>query len=449
MWTRRQFGRTALSLGAATLIPEWTPGAVAQDQSPAPRILVGGPNSLRAHAEARGLLYGTAVDPALLDVEGLAGGETSDRYTLLVATQADIVVADNAMKWASLRPTADKFDFSLADRMMLFAGQTGKKVRGHNLCWHEALPPWFKDAANKDNARQMLVAHIRTVAGRYQGQIHSWDVVNEAVNPDDNRPDGLRKSPWLDLVGPDYIELAFQTAAEADPQARLVYNDFGIELDTPDQAEKRGQVLLLVRRLKARGIPIHAVGVQSHLRADGPQPGPGLIAFVREVAKLGLDIYLTEMDVNTRNLNGDTDQQDAAVSQVYANYLGMALVEPNVPALLTWGITSAHCWLTSGIDPANQRPDGTPQRPLPFDDKLKPTIVFLALRAALDAARPAPPPVATPATTQPQGSTSQPTVVPTPNGPPPTTQEPPVRLYEPFPVKGSPTPAPSNPAPEH
>jgi len=117
--------------------------------------------------------------------------------------------------------------------------------------------------------------------------MHSWDVVNEAVEPADARPDGLRKSPWLDLIGPEYIELAFQTAAKADPQAKLTYNDYGIELDTQEHIVKRGQVLLLLRRLKARGVPLHAVGVQSHLQADGPQPGAGLLAFIREAASWG------------------------------------------------------------------------------------------------------------------------------------------------------------------
>ena len=440
--TRRQFGRTAFSLGGTALLPRWMRASPGEDQPATPKILVGGANSLRAHAEARGLLYGVAVDPALLDVEGLSAGETGDRYTLLVATQANIVVAENAMKWSALRPTADKFDFTQADRMMLFAGQTAKRVRGHNLCWHEALPAWFKDVATKDNARQMLAAHIRTVAGRYSGQIHSWDVVNEAVNPNDNRADGLRKSPWLDLVGPDYIEFAFKTAAEADPQAKLIYNDFGIELDTAEQSEKRAQVLLLVRRLKARGMPIHGVGVQSHLRADGPQPGQGLVSFIREIAKLGLDVYITEMDVNTHDLSGDPDQQDAAVALIYSNYLGMVLTEPNVPVLLNWGITGAHCWLNSGVDPANQRADGTPQRPLPFDEKLKATAVFVALRTVLDVAKPVA--AATPAAPQPDATSTQPAVATPPNTAPPA---PPVQLYEPFPVKGSPNPPHTTPPP--
>jgi len=185
---------------------------------------------------------------------------------------------------------------------MQFAGVAHQSVRGHNLCWHLGLPPWFKETATKENARKLLTEHIKTVAGRYRGRCTVGTLVNEALEPADQRPDGLRKSPWLELVGPDYIELAFRTASEADPQAKLTYNEFGIELDTPEQRQKRSQLLLLLRRLKARGVPLHAVGVQSHLQADGPQPGAGLQSFIREAAKMDLEVYITEMDVNTRNL---------------------------------------------------------------------------------------------------------------------------------------------------
>jgi endo-1,4-beta-xylanase len=345
---------------------------------------------LRAHAAARGLLYGAAVIPALLDVDGIAAGRATDGYTQLVAGQAGIVVAENAMKWKELRPAADTFDFSQADRLVRFAGIAGQRVRGHNLCWHEGLPDWFKTTATKDNARRLLTQHIEIVVGRYRGQIHSWDVVNEAVEPAEGRPDALRKTPWLELIGPDYLELAFQAAAAADPQAKLTYNDYGIELDTPEQEVKRGQVLLLLRRFKARGVPIHAVGVQSHLEADGPQPGAGLQEFIREAAKLDLEVYVTEMDVNTHRLAGGPELQDAAVAAVYRSYLDMVLAEPNVPVVLTWGITSAHSWINETDQPWARRKDGARQRPLPFDDDLKPTPAFLALRAALDDARPLP-----------------------------------------------------------
>jgi len=372
--TRRQFERSALAMGVAAVAPGWIKGLSRRGKSEAPEPGVDGPNSLRAHAASRGLLYGAAVIPSLLDVEGIAAGSSRDRYTQLVQAQAGILVAENAMKWAALRPSPDTFDFSQGDRLLRFADLAGQSVRGHNLCWHQGLPSWFKATATRDNARQLLVQHIQIVAGHFRGRLHSWDVVNEAVDPADDRPDGLRRSPWLELVGPP------------DPEARLTYNDYGIELDTPEQTAKRGQVLLLVRRLRARGVPIHAVGVQSHLQADGPQPGAGLLGFIRECARLGLEVLVTEMDVNTRGISGGPEAQDAAVAQVYRAYLGMVLAEPNVSSALTWGITSAHSWLNETREPWAHRPDGARQRPLPFDDDLKPTAAFWALRAAIDAA---------------------------------------------------------------
>ncbi len=416
-WTRRQVVRASLAAGAALAAPGWL--RVAQADSGVSNS-VAGPDSLRAHAATHGLLYGAAVNPALLDVEGLAAGGTTDGYTQLFAAQANILVAENAMKWAGLRPTVETFDFALADKLMRFAALAGQRVRGHNLCWHEGLPGWFKTTATKDNARKLLVEHIQTVAGRYRGQLHSWDVVNEAVHPKDGRADGLRKTPWLEMVGPDYIELAFQTAAAADPSAKLTYNDYDIELDTPDQSAKRGQVLLLLRRLKARAIPIHAVGLQSHLKAGGPQPGAGLQTFIRELAKMGLEVYVTEMDVNTRDLEGGAIVQDAAVARVYRDYFGLVLAEPNVPIALTWGLDGAHSWLNHSKEPWAKRSDGAPQRPLPFDDDLRPTPAFQSLRAAIDAARPLvqASPQATPAID-------------------------PGSLYKPFPVQGSP----KNPSP--
>jgi endo-1,4-beta-xylanase len=402
-------------------MPAWARAALQIDAST--RLGVSGSDSLRAHATARGLLYGAAVNPALLDVDGVVAGNTADGYTELVQGQTNILVAENAMKWAALRPTAQSFDFAPADRLMRFAALTGDRVRGHNLCWHEALPAWFAATANKDNARKLLVEHIQTVAGRYRGQVHSWDVVNEAVNPKDGRADGLRNSPWLELVGPDYVEVAFQTASSADPGAKLTYNEYGIELDTPEQTEKRGQVMVLLRRLKARGIPIHAVGVQSHLQADGAQPGAGLIEFVRQAGKMGLEVYVTEMDVNTRGVDGGPASQDGSVAAVYRNYLGMMLAEPNVSVALTWGITSAHSWLNESKQPWAKRPDGARQRPLPFDDDLRPTPAFAAIREAIDATRA---PAAAPGPASPVD----------PNG-----------LYKPFPVQGSPGSGPAVPVP--
>jgi endo-1,4-beta-xylanase len=412
--TRRQVSKAALGMAAAAGLPKWLRAAQnAMSQSGTNTV---GPDSLRAHAAAHGLLYGAAVVPELLDVDGFASGTTSDPYTRLVAEQANILVAENAMKWHRLRPTATTFDFTQADKLMRFAGLAGQRVRGHNLCWHESIPAWFKTTATKDNAKQLLVNHIQTVAGRYHGRIHSWDVVNEAVNPKDGRGDGLRKSPWMELLGPEYLEIAYTTAAQADPDAKLTYNEYGIELDTPEDTAKRAFVLMLLRRFKARGIPIHAVGIQSHLQANGPQPGAGLVAFIRETRAMGLEAYVTEMDVNTHKLQGGPELQDAAVAEVYKNYLGRVLAEPNVLAALTWGITSAHSWINQSKEPWSVRPDGARQRPLPFDDNLQPTPAFFALRNAIDTAKPlAAQPLAAPPAGKPQD------------------------LYKPFAVPGSPT----------
>lgn len=431
-WTRREFGRGALTAAALSALTAslnssagWALSKKKKEQPAAtpaaPKVT--GPDSLRAHAAARGLLYGAAVNPALLDVDGMAANGTTDGYTQLVGGQCGILVAENAMKWAALRPAADRYDFTLADKIMRFADLMGQRVRGHNLCWHEALPSWFAGTATRENARRLLTDHIQTVCAHFAGKIQSWDVVNEAVDPTGTRPDGLRVSPWLELMGPEYIELAFQTAAQADSAARLVYNDYGIELDTPEQAVKRGQVLLLVRRMKARGIPIHAVGVQSHIQASGPQPGEGLRTFIREVARLGLDVYITEMDVKTIAQPASPEEEDAAVAKVYADYLGMVLAEPNVPVALTWGLVNGQSWLNH----RSQNTANVPQRPLPFDDAMNPMPAFFALRTAIDRAH---------------ITVAQPAPAPPPRPGDPASDS---NLYKPFSVQGSPTAKPGVP----
>jgi endo-1,4-beta-xylanase len=332
---------------------------------------IGGPNSLRAHAEARGLLIGCAVVPEKLRDEV--------QYAKTVAEQENLLVAENAMKWRALRPAPDKYNFAPADSILAFAKAHKQQVRGHNLCWHQALPDWFHSVVTAENARQTLTEHIRTVAGHFAGKLHSWDVVNEAIEPKDGRPDGLRKSPWLELAGPGYIEIAFRAARQADPKALLTYNDYGIELDTPDQTIKREQVLELVRRLKKRLVPIDAVGVQSHLAAGGGTPGDGLRDFVRKLRSMDVQVFITELDISDHKLQGTIAERDAAVARLYGDYLQMMLAEPNVTAVLTWGITDKYTWLNH----EHARSDGQPQRPLPFDAEYRPTPAFYAMRNAL------------------------------------------------------------------
>lgn len=370
MQTRRKFLKKAGFTLAASSLPRIP---FAHNPSAGDLSDINGPRSLRAHAEARRLLVGCAVVPQRFQSE--------PEYASAIAEQSNIVVAENAMKWAALRPAPDRFDFQAADELLAFAHVHGQKVRGHNLCWHEALPAWFASTVNKDNARKFLTEHIQTVAGRYKGRIHSWDVVNEAIDVESGRPDGLRQTPWLELIGPDYLDLAYRTAHAADPNALLTYNDYAIETDTPQQVAKREQVMRLMRGFKNRGVPIDAVGVQSHLSATDRLPDAGLRYFVRELRGMNMQVFITEFDVNESKLQGSVEERDAIIAGIYKNYPAMMLAEPNVTALLTWGITDRYTWLNG---PKWRRPDGLPQRSLPLDAEYRPTAAFFSLRDAID-----------------------------------------------------------------
>ena len=386
--SRREFVGMAARLGAgaaaATVLPL---AAAGRADAAKPRRAAGagattegvtGDASLGAHGAAHGLLYGCAVNMNALGADAA--------YAALVREQARIVVAENAMKWGALRPSAEGFNFDQADAMVAFAEANRMKIRGHNLAWHQNNPKWLEATATKENARELLVAHIETVVGRYAGRMHSWDVVNEAIRVEDGRADGLRNSMWLRLIGEDYIELAYKTAREADPQALLTYNEYGIEPETREGEQKREAVIEMLRRMVARRVPVDAVGVQSHIAAavvageTGVQVGAGLMRFIGAVRELGLQVFVTEMDVNDRALGAEIAGRDAAVAAAYRQYLGLVLGDPAVKAVLTWGITDRYTWLGH----EEGRADGKLERPLPFDTEGKAKAAFFAAREAFD-----------------------------------------------------------------
>ena len=304
-------------------------------------------------------------------------------FTALLAEQANIVVPENEMKWAVIHPEPDRFDFTRGDASVSFAKEHGQKVRGHNLCWHEQLPKWFAGYASPQNAADLLRQHIAEVAGHYRGQIQSWDVVNEAINVDDGRPDGLRNSPWLKLVGPDYIVIAFRAARQADPRAILTYNDYGIEQDGPKFDAKRKAVLGMVTALLDQNAPVQAVGLQSHLKAGTkPMNWTALHAFMNAIEKLGLQIFVTELDVDDSDVPGNVNEHDAVVANVYGDYLRNVLQHKSVKAVLTWGLTDRDTWLNS----PGLRGNGPLRRPLPFDSDLKPKPAFYAILDAISGA---------------------------------------------------------------
>jgi len=381
MITRREWMKQAAGVTAVASMPGLMAKRILAKTSTDSGQTITGEGSLKAHASARGLLTGCAVSAELF--------RDDETFRNLLAEQYSILVPENCMKWNWLRPTAETYSFDDADRLVAFAETHGIKMRGHNFVWHEGLPRWFAGSVNKDNAEKFLVDYIRTVAGRYKGKIHSWDVVNEAIWIQDGRPDGLRAtSPWFEMLGPGYIDLAFRTARETDPSALLTYNDYGIEYDNDDEEKKRTAVLGLLRRMKQDKVPLDALGIQSHIHAGGKD---GFSKGVRELTKgaeaLGLQVFITEMDVKDDGIAiDDIAARDKIVADVYRRYLNTALDGPEVKAILTWGVTDKNTWLNNGTKFRKEHPDRL-QRPLPFDADYAPTPAFFAMRDSFDKAK--------------------------------------------------------------
>jgi endo-1,4-beta-xylanase len=333
---------------------------------------ISGTTSLQQRAEHKGIIYG--ADAGSLNLE------SKPDLAKLVKRECRMLVP-GFLKWDLLRPTPDRFDFAKGDWYVNFARKHQMLTRGHTLVWHESLPNWFRETVNRQNARQFLENHIQTVAGHYAGKMHSWDVVNEAIAVEDGLPNGLRKTPWLDFFGEDYIDLSFRLAAQADPKALLTYNDYGLEYDRPEDEAKRTAVLKLLERLKAKGTPIQAMGMQAHLYAGEYKFNPRkLRQFFRDVASLGLKIMITELDVTDRKLPADIRYRDRLVAATYEDYLSVALDEPAVIAVITWGLSDRYTWLSEFA----KRKDGKPVRVLPYDRYFQRKLAWNAIARAFD-----------------------------------------------------------------
>jgi endo-1,4-beta-xylanase len=353
---RRDFLRLSFGSLAASALPQQPP-------SPIP--------SLRKLALSKSLFFGTAVSDSQLH---------RPDFTPLLLDQCAILVPENQMKWTATHPVPDRFDFTQADFFATFAESNHLLMRGHNLCWHEHNPPWLDQTVTPRNASKIFTNHIRTVVSRYQGRIHSWDVVNEAIRPEHKNHHDLTTSIWLTNIGEDYIDLAFRTARDADPNALLTYNDFDIETDTHDQQQKREAVLALLHRMKNKGTPLDALGVQAHLRTEKGIPTfTQLPRFLNEIEKLGLQIFVTELDVDDQFLPADIPERDRQVADLYRSFLSTILPHRSVKLVLTWCLSDRESWLQH----FRPRKDGLPQRPLPFDADLNPKPAFFALRDAL------------------------------------------------------------------
>jgi endo-1,4-beta-xylanase len=314
------------------------------------------PASLKG-AYKNDFLIGTAINA------GQITGQDS-RGDAIVETQFSSITPENALKWESVHPQPDVYDFDLTDKYVAFGEKHHMFIVGHCLVWHSQVPEWvFHDDQGKLLNREALLKrmrdHIQTVVGRYKGRINSWDVVNEALDEDGS----LRPSPWLKIIGPDYIEKAFQYAHEADPQAQLTYNDYSLENEP-----KRKGVLALVAKLKSEGIPITSVGLQGHNSLDWPSLEDE-DATITALGKLGVKVVITELDIDVlprdpKMFSADVSlklQQDpkmnpytkglppAAQQELakrYAGLFGVYLKHRDTVSRVTfWGVTDADSWM--------------------------------------------------------------------------------------------------------
>lgn len=315
--------------------------------------------SLADLAAEAGILIGVAVEP---------GDMASDHeYNAVVAREFGIVTPENALKLGLIRKTPNRYVFGPADVTIDFAAQNGLQVRGHTLVWHEEVPSWLTIADfDTQETAALLEQHIKSLVGRYQGRIQYWDVLNEAIDWDGS----LRKTMWLAKLGPDYIDQVFRWAHEADPGAKLFYNDFNAE----GLGAKSDAVYELVKGMLERGVPIHGVGFQGHFNLEAPPVAAEVAANIERLAALGLEVQFTEVDV--RIDEPVTSEKLEEQAGIYWNMLNVCVEHPACTAFVTWGVTDKHSWIPEFLDGYDAG--------LLFDAEYQPKPAYWALRDVLE-----------------------------------------------------------------
>ena len=282
-------GTFLLAAGPA-LVAAQTPTATGGPTA-APAVDQHGPTIKDAYGKL--FLIGTAGD--------IPGNYSSDELRL-IKENFTVVTPENCMKPGPVHPEPDKWNFERPDALVKWCQENDIVVHGHTLVWHGQTGNWFFQDANKEVLTQRLKDHISTLVGRYKGKIRSWDVVNEAINDGGNaqtaETENLRRSNWQKIIGPDFLPLAFKFAHEADPNAKLFYNDYNIEAGA-----KHGSSMVLLKRLIKEGTPIYGVGIQGHW-TTGRVPFAEIDKAISDYASLGLKVSISELDLTIRGASG-------------------------------------------------------------------------------------------------------------------------------------------------
>lgn len=312
---------------------------------------------------------GVAITPRDLDGTNKA----------LILDQFNSVTAENAMKMAPIHPVENEYNWRNGDAIAGFARKNNLKMRGHCLVWYNQAPRWFfKDeqgnTVSKDLLLKRLKEHIHTVVNHYKKDIYAWDVVNEVIADDSTY---FRNSQFYKIAGEDFVEMAFRYAHEADPKARLFYNDYNTE-----QPKKRDKIYKMLKTLLARGVPIHGIGLQGHWSVSNPSRSE-LEKSIALFAGLGLDVQITELDVSVYDGNQGgqliqnaeqkakaeftPEMESRQVEQYKMIFEVLRKYRKNITGVTFWNLSDRYTWLDAR---------GRKNYPLLFDTELKPKKAF-------------------------------------------------------------------------
>lgn len=314
----------------------------------------------------------------------------------VVKEHFNAIVAENCMKSGRMQPTQGEFLFELADSFVEFGEANNMAIHGHTLIWHSQAPRWFfRDDAGNDVSREVLIQrmkdHIYTVVKRYKGRIQSWDVVNEAILDDGS----FRKSKFYEIIGEDFIKLAFQFAHEADPDAKLFYNDYSMAIP-----KKREGVVAMVKKLQEQGVRIDGIGMQGHVGLRSPtiqEFEKSILAF----SSLGVKVMITELDLTVlpspwedagaelTNMfeyrpemdpytSGMTAEAEKEFSDRYLSFFKLFMKhQDKIERVTLWGVNDGHSWKNNW--PIRGRTD----YPLLFDRENNPKpVIYEIIKAA-------------------------------------------------------------------
>jgi len=305
--------------------------------------------------------------------------ENDDATRALVVRQFNAATPENALKWGPVHPRPDQYHFQHSDAFVEFAEANDMAFFGHTLVWHQQTPDWvFEDEAGEPLDREALLTrlreHIHTVVGRYRGQIQGWDVVNECVH---RGPHGvLRDTPWLRIIGDDYVAKAFEYTREIDPDCELYYNDYRL-----CHWRKRKRAQALITDLQARGCRVDAVGMQLHIGPHFPRMRQ-IEKSIKAFAKQGLRVNITELDMSVYSwLDRRNRYPDAASPRVlrrqakrYAKLFHLLEKHSDkIDRVSFWGASDAYSWKNNF--PVQDRPD----HPLLFDRQAQPKPAYHAV----------------------------------------------------------------------